>query len=283
MRALVAFLLILVFSPPALAWSKLGHRLVGELAGRHLDPTAQAEVRVLLAGEPDPTLAGVAYWADALRDEDPPRFKATSPWHYVNAKGGGCDFQMARDCTGGDCVIDAIETQRAILADRARPREARRDALKFLVHLVGDAHQPMHAGDRDDRGGNQFQISLRTAIKPEAYARDKYIGGVMGTNLHSVWDYYVLAERGLNLAQYADVLDALPWPPMPSSDMPLSPPAAWAAESCRLIEARQIYPQQHKMDRSYTDAMRPLAEQRVRQAAWRLSVLLNETLGMAAQ
>lgn len=283
MRVLVAFVLFLVFSPPALAWSKLGHRLVGELAGRHLDPAAQAEVRVLLAGEPDPTLAGVAYWADALRDEDPPRFKATAPWHYVNAKGGGCDVRLARDCVDGNCVIGAIENQRAILADRALPREARRDALKFLVHFLGDIHQPMHAGDRDDRGGNQFQISLRTALEPEAYARKDYVDGIMGTNLHSVWDYYVLAERRLNLAQYADVLDALPWPPMPSSDMPLSPPAAWAAESCRLIAARQIYPQQHKMDNSYLDAMRPLAEQRVRQAAWRLSVLLNETLGTASR
>ncbi|MEO6364463.1 MAG: S1/P1 nuclease, partial [Luteimonas sp.] len=127
MRVLAALLLVLVFSPPALAWSKFGHRLVGELAGRHLDASAQAEVRTLLAGEPDPTLAGVAYWADALRDDDPPRFKATSPWHYVNAKGGGCDVQMARDCADGNCVIGAIETQRAILSDRSLPREARRD------------------------------------------------------------------------------------------------------------------------------------------------------------
>ncbi len=281
MRALPLLILGLVFSAPALAWSALGHRLVGELAGRHLQPAAQAEVQALLAGEPDPTLGGVASWADALRDSEPERSKATSTWHYVNAKGGGCDVQMARDCPDGNCVIGAIEAQRAILADRSQTAAARRDALKFLVHFIGDVHQPMHATNREDRGGNQFQISLRTDIIPETYARDKYVGGVMGTNLHSVWDYYVLAERGLPFAAYADVLDALPWPPMPSDSMPMSPPKAWAAESCRLIDARQIYPQQHKMDRSYPDAMRPLAEQRVRQAAWRLSVLLNETLGSA--
>src|SRR3546814_3886843 len=73
------------------------HRLVGELAQRHLTPAADAEVARLLAGEKDPTLAGVAAWADTLRNEDPPRFKATSKWHYVNtAPDGGCRYVPAR-------------------------------------------------------------------------------------------------------------------------------------------------------------------------------------------
>lgn len=273
---IAAFLVLLLAAPLAFGWAGLGHRMVGELAQRHLTPQALAEVQTLLAGEPDPTLAGVAMWADDLRNNDPPRFKATSKWHYINAQGGGCGFEVARDCPNGDCVVAAIERQRAILADRGQPLEARRDALKFLVHLVGDAHQPMHAGNRTDAGGNGYQISLATALEPEAYARDKYVDGVMGTNLHSVWDYYVLGERGLSLPQYADRLDALPWPTAPEL---LSPPLAWAKESCRLIDARGLYPESHKMDHRYPDAMRPLAEQRVRQAAYRLAALLNQTLG----
>ncbi|MCY7353769.1 MAG: S1/P1 nuclease [Lysobacter sp.] len=272
---------LLLVAPLAHAWSALGHRLVGELASRHLTPAADAEVRLLLAGEPDPTLAGVAVWADTLRDSDPARFKATSTWHYVNTPPGQCDYLPERDCPGGNCVVGAIERQRAVLADRRQSIAARRDALKFLVHFVGDVHQPMHANNHADKGGNDYQISLRTAIQPEAYARSRYVDGVMGTNLHAIWDFYVLAERGLTLPQYAQRLDALPWPPMP--DGPLSPPVAWAGESCRLIGARGLYPDSHKMDRSYPDAMRPLAEQRVRQAAYRLSVLLNETLGNAAR
>jgi hypothetical protein len=267
---------LLLAAPLAFGWSALGHRLVGELAQRHLDPQAQAEVGALLAGEPEPTLAGVATWADELRNSDPPRFKATSKWHYINAKGGGCDFDLKRDCPGGDCVVAAIERQRAILADRSQPREARRDALKFIVHFVGDVHQPMHAGDRPDAGGNGYQISLRTDLEPEAYARNKYANGVMGTNLHSVWDYYILGEQRLTLDQYAQVLDDRPWPPVPS--VAPAPPMAWAKESCRLIEARGIYPDAHKMDRSYIDRWRPLAEQRVHHAAYRLATLLNQAL-----
>ena len=276
---LATALLTLAISPAALAWSALGHRMVGELAQRHISPAALAQVELLLAGEPDPTLAGVADWADRLRDLDPERFKATSRWHYVNTPPGlDCDYDAARDCPGGNCVIGAIQAQRRILADRSQPLEARRDALKFIVHFVGDVHQPMHANNHDDLGGNRYQVSLRTELQPEAYARKHYVDGVMGTNLHSIWDYYILGTEGLSLAQYSDRLDRLPWPPMPA-DGPQTGPEAWAGESCRLIEARHVYPDGHKMDRSYLDEYRPLAEQRVRQAAWRLAQILDADLG----
>ncbi|MCJ0825512.1 S1/P1 nuclease [Luteimonas sp. 50] len=270
--------LVVAASPAAMAWSALGHRLVGELAERHLDPVAGAQVKLLLAGEPDPTLAGVADWADRLRDLDPAEFKATSRWHYINATDQSCRFEPARDCPDGNCVTGAIERQRAILADRSQPLPVRRDALKFIVHFVGDVHQPMHANSHDDLGGNKYQISLRTDLAPEAYARNRYVDGVMGTNLHSVWDYYILGSAKLSLRQYAARLDALPWPPMPA-DGPATGPMAWAAESCRLVDARHLYPQGHKLDIAYLDAYRPLAEQRVRQAAWRLAQVLDATLG----
>ncbi|GAB3347815.1 S1/P1 nuclease [Lysobacter tyrosinilyticus] len=279
--AWLVVLLGLFVAGPVIAWSALGHKLVGELAQRHLTPAAKAEVARLLAGEPDPTLAGVATWADTLRDSDPERFKQTSRWHYVNLSNDSCRYSPERDCKDGQCVVAAIAAQRAILADRSQPLAARRDALKFLVHLVGDVHQPLHANSRNDQGGNKYQISLRTDLEPEAYARDRYVGGIMGTNLHSVWDYYVLAERGLDLAQYADRLDHEPWPP--AMDRNALTPASWASESCGLTELRGLYPTQngqevHKLDRSYADKHRALAEQRIRIAAYRLATLLNETL-----
>ena len=280
-RILIAALLCLGAASTAYAWSRLGHSLVGELAERHLDPAAKAEVAQLLAGEADPTLGGIASWADDLRNSDPERFKQTSRWHYINARGGGCQFDVARDCANGGCVVSAIEEQRAILADRSQPLAARRDALKFVVHFVGDVHQPLHATNHTDAGGNGYQISLRTDLPPEAYARKHYADGVMGTNLHSVWDYYVLASLGMKRKDYFDRLDAFPWPPFPAPSQYDVMPLAWAGESCRLIDARGLYPPEdnHAMDDAYLDAMRPLAEQRVRQAAWRLAQLLNQALG----
>lgn len=269
---------LLLCATPALAWSELGHRMVGELAERHLNPQARAEVRTLLAGESEPSLAGVASWADRLRASDPEQFKRTAPWHYVNIRDHACHYAPARDCPNGDCIVGAINAQVRILADRSRPLDERRDALKFLVHFVGDLHQPMHAGSRPDKGGNDYQISLRTDLAPEAYARLGYANGVQATNLHAVWDYYVLGSRGLADRAYADALDAAPWPATDAALVRDDAAAAWAMESCRLIDARRLYPPGHRIDHDYLDTMRPLAEQRVRQAAYRLANLLNTSL-----
>lgn len=271
-RLIIATAALLV-AVPAHAWGELGHRLVGDLAQSHLTPAARAGVAALLLDEPEPTLGGVAMWADNLRGNDPARFKETSRWHYVAMPEGICRFDAARDCPDGECVIGAIEAQTRILADRTQTTQARRDALKFVVHFVGDAHQPLHANNRPDRGGNEFQITLRTVIQPEAYAADRYIGGIMETNLHSIWDYYVLAGARLDRSQYARRLDAFAWPVRMN---PLTPASAWAGESCRLVNSRSLYPAEHEMDQAYLDAMRPLAEQRIRQAAYRLAHVLNE-------
>lgn len=281
-RAALAIVLLLV-CPLALAWSKLGHQLIGELAQRHLTVKARAQVDLLLAGEPDPTLAGVSTWADTLRNDDPTLFKATASWHYVKINAADCTYVAERDCPDGRCVVGAIDAQRKILADRSQPRATRRDALKFIVHFIGDIHQPLHTSNRDDKGGNGYQISLRTPLAPEVYARKNYRDGVMGTNLHAIWDFYVLGSAGFGpdkpaVVPYADRLDR----EMPASAAAagLTPTRAWAEESCRLVDARKLYPANgsHKLQQSYLDAQRPLAEQRVTEAAERLAAVLNATL-----
>lgn len=236
-------------------------------------PQARAEVRRLLAGEAEPTLGGVASWADALRYRDPARFQSTSAWHYINARGGGCQFEVGRDCPNGNCVVTAIQKQRQVLADASAPVAVRRDALKFLVHLVGDIHQPLHAGSRPDSGGNRFQVSLTTTLEPEAHARGSARDGVVGTNLHAVWDHYVLASAGLERERYAARLRrSMPRiPDAPARTAPLD----WARESCALVDSQHLYPAQHVLDQRYLDSRRPLAERRITQAAARLAALLN--------
>ena len=270
---ILVFLLASLLPAPALAWSRQGHQLVGELAEKDLTPAARREVLALLAGEPDPTLAGIATWADEIRAEsrtgEHALGKLSSHWHYINfPRGAGCDYAPARDCPDGDCVVAAINAQRAILADRSKPLAERRDALKFLVHFVGDVHQPLHAGYGDDRGGNDFQLQYRGKGAPKS----------QGTQLHGVWDYWMLQSAGLDNLEYTQRLLQSPVPADATTGAD-NPPAEWALESCRLIESEALYPTGRRvLGDDYLDKHRPLAERRVRQAGARLAALLNATL-----
>lgn len=263
--------LLLAVAAPVLGWSKQGHQLVAELAQRELTPTAQREVARLLAGEPVPSLPGVATWADEIRAESRgagnPLGERSSRWHYVNFQGKGCDYQPALNCPDGNCVIGAIQAQSAILADRSRSDEDRRNALKFLVHFVGDAHQPMHAGLASDRGGNNYQVNYRHEGAPQGE----------GTNLHSVWDYWMLQSAGLDNAGYTQRLLQVPVP-ADTTHGAANRPLLWTLESCRLIETEKLYPRRHVITDAYLDKHRPLAERRVRQAGTRLAELINAAL-----
>lgn len=280
-RHRAALLFALLCPSIALAWGPEGHRIVGNLAQRQLTPQAAAAVADLLRGEPDPTLAGVATWADDLRQTDKDLFMKTRTWHYDDFPRGDCDYVQPRDCPGDACATEQIPAQEKILADPSQPRPARIQALKWVVHLVGDIHQPFHAGYGDDKGANDFQISLRTNIQPQDYAKKHYSNGVMGTNLHAVWDYYVVARRGLGTQRYADELAARGAPPpgAPADETATGGDSKdWAAESCRIIAAESLYPPSHRINNAYLDQMQPIAERRLIQAGHRLATLLNTAL-----
>jgi len=266
---LLAPLVLALACPNVQAWSRQGHQLVGELAERQLSPAVLAEVRELLADEPEPSLAAIAPWADEIRADNGDLGQRSKRWHYVNIPGADCNYRPERDCPDGNCIIGAIEAQRAILADRSQPREARAQALKFVVHFLGDVHQPMHAGYPHDRGGNGYQIQYRGKGAPDGE----------GTNLHGVWDYWLLRSAGLDVPAYADRLLARPAPQTASAAG--EGPRAWAMESCRLIRSESLYPPRHRIGDAYLEQHRPLAEQRIRLAGARLAELLEATLAPA--
>lgn len=263
-RSLALLLACCVFISPARAWGPEGHRIVAALAQRHLDPAAEAEVERLLAPEHTHQLADIANWADDLRSD--PRqdalWKATRSMHYINMHDRRCHYQPPRDCPDGRCVVAALAHYVGVLGDARQSDAVRRQALKFVVHFVGDIHQPLHAGYRDDKGGNDYQVRFQGE----------------GSNLHRVWDSGLLDTRGLDWPAYARRLDARGAVALPAPIAPLDDPyAQWAEESCRL--SRDIYPSGHVIDAAYADAERPLAERRLREAGERLADLLDATLG----
>ena len=188
LKRLIALFVLAAMPAPAAAWWEYGHETVAEIARMNLAPATRREVRRLLAqsrlletpGCAAATMRQASVWPDcikALRD----RFSYAGPWHYQNVD--ICrPFDQAAACRDGNCVSAQIERNARLLADRSLPARERVQALAFLIHLVGDLHQPLHAGDRGDLGGNRMFVSY---------------GIITRANLHTVWDGW-FAERGIS-------------------------------------------------------------------------------------
>jgi hypothetical protein len=159
---------------PALAWGPEGHALVARIADAQLTAAARAQVAAILG--PGATMASVSSWPDQIRRERP----QTAPWHYVDIPIDKPGLDMERDCPKGNCVIAAIASMRAKLRDAATPPAERREALMFVIHFVGDMHQPLHSSDNHDKGGNDVHIVFH---------------GQPG-NLHGLWDSGLLGRMG---------------------------------------------------------------------------------------
>jgi hypothetical protein len=221
------------------------------MAWELLQPATRAEVQRLLALEPGETLESLSTWADEHRNP------ATGPWHYVNFPRGNCQYDPERDCPDGKCVVAAIERERAIWASNANDKTRLR-ALKYLVHLVADIHQPLHAGYRDDRGGNQFQL--------RAFMR--------GSNLHAVWDSGLLQQLDLDNQALVALLQKVPVPP---GRVKLQASMAEAAEeSCRLVSTPGFYPAD-RLDQAYVQQFSPVMLARLALASRRLAWMLDAT------
>ncbi len=172
---------------------------MGRIAEHDLTEAARREVATLLGDEPstvhtrrtrghvtDSALANISNWADQIRRER----QETAPWHYVNIAPDAEGYDGRRDCPGGSCVVEQVKHFAAVLSDSTLSHDERRDALKFLVHFVGDLHQPLHCGYAADRGGNSIKL---TCIGRQA-------------NLHEVWDTLMIERQKLTAEKYAQEL-----------------------------------------------------------------------------
>jgi S1/P1 Nuclease len=198
LRSAAAVLLMIVISvPQARAWGREGHRLTALIAEQYLTPETRAAVAELLHHE---TLADVAPWADSYREEHP----ETAPWHFVDIPKSAAKFDRQRDCPVSsvdpkspwrDCVTDRILYFEGRLGDTSLSAKERAMALKFIVHLIGDVHQPFHTF-ADDRGGNGIAVT--------------FLGnrqcGTANCSLHIVWDDSIIEEQGLTEKKYTERL-----------------------------------------------------------------------------
>jgi hypothetical protein len=268
------------------AWGDQGHAVVALIAGRLLDGPVKQQVEQLLQSDPSglgPTdLAHEASWADRYRDSSPTRYEQTQAWHYVNLERDAPDLERA--CQGharlppdrpashgeaGDCVVDKIEQFVAELAGRSASADERRMALQFVLHLVGDLHQPLHAADDHDRGGNDKRVRA-VGLEP--------------ASLHAYWDSLFVRALGSDAQVLADTLAARITPAQ-RAQWSRGTPADWAQESFRLADGlaygRLPRPSRrglYHLERAYVDAATQAAGQQLSKAGVRLALILNRAL-----
>jgi len=219
---------------------------VAEIAADHLTPAAAAQVKELLGKQ---TMADVAVWADDYRENH----RETAPWHYVDIPAQDKDYLRERDCPvprglkpgaatpWRDCAVDRILYFEQQLADAKTTRAQKVFALKFLIHIVGDLHQPLHAMG-EARGGNAIVVTLFGATKC----------GDWPCNLHWTWDIGLIEHTRLDEKQYVAKLETQ-IAQQKLADLPPATPVDWANASHRAALAAWV-PDGTAIGQQYFDA-----------------------------
>ncbi|HYL82675.1 MAG TPA: S1/P1 nuclease [Candidatus Angelobacter sp.] len=215
LAGLFALFLSAVVPPSAHAWGCKGHQTVALIAESHLSPEARQMVEKLLRGNPiDPQLrrwcgnatpdllVDASTWPDDVRNE-----RRNGPWHYIDIPRGKHKGSLDDFCGTEGCVARAIAEQRSLLKDKSAAPAKRADALRYLIHFVGDLHQPLHTINNGDNGGNCVAVQYlhhEPLANPAHPEREDY-----SPNLHQIWDTEIV-ERDMEVSnphRYADELD----------------------------------------------------------------------------
>jgi hypothetical protein len=269
--AAASLLLAMTASARVSAWNAQGHRLVARIADERLTPIARRNVSWLLGPE---SLTDISSWADRYLDGAHQTFY----WHFVNIPLEAASYDRDRDCprqpgvaagaradAWRDCVVDRIAYNKARLADSSLDRADRAIALKFLVHFVGDLHQPFHAVDVG-HGGNDIPVRV--------FGSDTC--GNRPCDLHGVWDGALITHRGLDdehyLAALRDLIARRQWEKRTPGT-----PAEWAMQSHAFAKAA-LLPEHGAADEAYYRAHIDVVDQRLALAGVRLAAVLNELL-----
>mmetsp|Transcript_26708 Transcript_26708/g.58059 ORF Transcript_26708/g.58059 Transcript_26708/m.58059 type:complete len:326 (+) Transcript_26708:113-1090(+) len=197
-----------VLLPGAQAWGKDGHTIIAHIADRLLDP----EVNQTLYNDLGSTsLSNASTWCDDFDHTAGGRWSAEL--HYINYPGQSCGFQWARDCPNKDgmtnaCNVGAIMNYTSKIYDKSLSTADRLTALKFVIHMTGDVHQPLHVASEDDEGGNRIKIHFNFGNASQE----------QGANLHKVWDDEIVLQMIQDLKNTSSQAKSLRGPPFPFHD-----------------------------------------------------------------
>ncbi|KAF1808066.1 phospholipase C/P1 nuclease [Eremomyces bilateralis CBS 781.70] len=182
---------LFIFVSSVVAWGDVGHRTVGYLAEKYFSDEGKEFVHSLLANENDWDISDAATWADVIKYHRP----YSREWHYIDAKDDPphhCDLQLLRDCPQDGCIISQIVNQTNLVLDTSNSHTTRREALMYIIHFIGDLHQPLHT-ERMARGGNGIHTCFDHRCSRE--------------NLHGIWDTDIVHKlNGLRHSEKHDTL-----------------------------------------------------------------------------
>ena len=233
----------------AAAWGKQGHRISSQISEHYLSEDAKALVESILGVE---TLAEASTWPDYMRSNPSTFWQRQSMWlHFVTLP------EDEREHNKNGDAISALKDFSEIIKDKNRSLEERQKALRFAVHIITDLHQPFHAGNGKDRGGNDVKL--------------KFFGE--DTNLHSIWDTKLIDHEKLSYTEWASWLQPK-ITAQQAKDWCVTDPMIWARESRALNEG--LYPGRKSVKWQYIYKTRPILRKRLMQGGVRLACYLNE-------
>jgi hypothetical protein len=268
-----------LLATPAFAWGSLGHRTVAAIAWANVRPQTRTQLAALLRqtrvlNTPEcavRTLAEASTWADCVR-KDGDRFRFASRWHFQDED--ICrPYDSQEGCADGNCVTAQINRDRKLLGQPSRSTYDRAMALMFLVHFVGDIHQPLHSADHArDKGGNDLLVTG---------------GQYDGFNMHELWDVDV-AQAAISGANWPMVRG---YSDEDKARFGAGEPTDWGRESWDLARklvypaalagdpCRSGAPRYARFDADMLARAAPVARTRLVQAGLRLARVLDEALG----
>jgi hypothetical protein len=274
MKALfIAGILALAPLHQAWAWGQEGHSIVAEIAQRRLGPAAADAVNRLLEKA---SMASIASWADDVRASR----RSTGNWHFADIPIAEDKFDRARDCkpnpAEGDCIVAELERLRNDL--RCAPSDdAKREALQFAVHFVGDIHQPLHTV-HEQVGGNAVDVLV--FMRGRTSDRGKL--ALESSNLHSVWDDGLIGKMEWAWGSFVARLER-EWLKSGEATTPGidgGTPTAWVEETHKIAQrVWAMTPSNHILDEDYLTKAAPIIDRQLGVAGLRLARFLNEAYG----
>jgi len=235
-------------------WGKTGHRIIGEIAEKQLSDQVKEIIYDILDGE---SLSSVSTWADEMRSN--PNWRPYDKWHYINLP---LAIEYADADVPEENVVTIIKRCILILKSKSSDKETKKFYLKYLIHLVGDLHQPMHTGRYEDYGGSKIPLKFKGRK-----------GEKTTTNLHVLWDSGLIDDFKMSFTEFSNHLENK----FGRTEVQQLTVLDWTFESHQY--ARDIYkntPSNAYISYDYIYKYHPILEKRLYFAGVRLGNLINE-------